>query len=29
MEFTDYLWLKMIVLCTAAFIAGFFGLLPK
>jgi len=29
MDFTDYLLLKMAVLCTLAFIAGFFGLLPK
>jgi hypothetical protein len=29
MEFIDYMWLKLIVLCVAAFIAGLFGLLPK
>jgi len=28
MEFTDYLLLKMAVLCTLAFIAGLFGWLP-
>lgn len=28
MEFTDYMLIKMGVLCAIAFIAGFFGLLP-
>jgi len=28
MEFTDYMLLKMGVLCALAFIAGLFGLLP-
>lgn len=29
MEFTDYMWIKLGVLCALAFIGGLLGLLKK